>query len=124
MEIKTIQHQPLPKERKAITHRFTVAGTKVYVTVGLYEDGRPGEVFLTCAKQGSLERGLLHCLAVQISISLQHGIQLKKIVEKLCYVKFDPAGVTDNPDIPMVDSISDYLGKWLQRRFGGTDAKK
>jgi ribonucleoside-diphosphate reductase alpha chain len=108
----------LPPERKSLTHRFTLAGTNVYVTVGLYVDGSPGEVFLTCSKVGSLERGLLDTLAVMISMLLQQQVPLEVVCKKLCSVKFEPSGLTGNTQIPTADSIVDYLGKWLWLKFG------
>lgn len=118
-----IQHEKMPPVRNSITHRFTIrqgdplGALKVYVTVGLYEDGRPGEIFLTADKQGTLERGLLHCLALMVSTMLQHGISLAKVADKLKGVKFEPSGLTSNKKIPMVSSVADYLGRWLEQRF-------
>lgn len=116
-------HRPMPAERQSITHRVTIrkgdpmGSLKVYITVGLYEDGTPGEVFLTAKKQGSLERGLLHCLAVMVSTMLQYGVPLSKVCEKLTGVVFEPSGPTTNRQIPWVHSVSDYLGRWLRMRF-------
>jgi len=107
----------MPSERKSVTKRFSIEGFKGYLTVGLYDDGTPGEVFLTLRKPGSLERGLAHSLAIMISLLLQNGIPLSKVVSKLKGLQFDPAGVTGDPEIPMAGSIADYLGRWLERRF-------
>ena len=111
------EQERLPNERPSITHRFRIGKLKCYLTVGLYPDGRPGELFLVANKQGSLTRGLMHCLAVMVSLALQHGVPLAEVVDKLKLVKFDPAGLTGNKDIPMADSVADYIGKWLEKRF-------
>lgn len=110
-------HKPMPRERASVTHRFKVGGLKGYITVGLYEDGNVGEIFLTTEKQGTFERGLLHCLALMISVALQHGVPLEKVVEKLKGVNFEPSGFTKNPKIPMAASIVDYLARWLEDHF-------
>jgi ribonucleoside-diphosphate reductase alpha chain len=112
----------MPSERESITHRFKIGtgsagGLKGYLTVGLLGNGRPGEVFVTLKKTGSLERGLCHILAVIISVALQYGVPLEKIVEKLTDVSFEPSGFTTNPDIPYARSVVDYIGKWLSHRF-------
>jgi ribonucleoside-diphosphate reductase alpha chain len=110
-------HEKLPLERSGVTHRFKVADLKGYLTVNCYPDGRPAEVFLTVHQVGGLERGMSHALAVMISTALQHGVPLSKIVEKLKGMTFEPQGVTGNKDIPLVKSLADYLGRWLERRF-------
>ena len=107
----------LPNERTAITHKFTVGGHKGYLTIGLYEDGSPGEMFLTMAKEGSTISGLMDTLATSVSISLQHGVPLKHLVEKFAHSRFEPSGFTGNPDIPMAKSITDYVFRWLGARF-------
>lgn len=110
-------HRPMQPERQSITHRFKIGSLKGYITVGLYEDGSPGEVFLTAEKQGTFERGLLHSLAVLLSVALQHGIPLSKLVDKMKNVHFEPSGLTKNPNIPTAQSVVDYLGRWLEQRF-------
>jgi ribonucleoside-diphosphate reductase alpha chain len=107
----------MPAERKSLTHKFRVGTAKGYLTVGLYEDGTPGEIFLTTDKIGGLTRGLLSTVAVLASVMLQHGIPLEKLVEKLENLRFDPEGLTGNPQIPMAKSILDYVGKWLRLRY-------
>lgn len=109
---------PLPVDRQGVIHRFRVGDLKVYINVGLYEDGTPGEIFLTSHKKGSLERGLLNALAVMMSTMLQRGIPVTEIADKLCLMKFDPAGFTGNNMIPSADSVCDYIGKWLLLKFG------
>lgn len=110
-------HNALNPERGGITHKFTVGHLKGYVTVNLYPDGRPAEMFLTVDRVGGLERGMCHALAVMVSTALQHGVPLSKIVEKLKGMTFDPQGVTGNHQIPLVKSVADYLGRWLELRF-------
>jgi ribonucleoside-diphosphate reductase alpha chain len=109
--------QPLPSVRSAITHKFSVAGHEGYITVGLYPDGRPGEVFVQIAKEGSTISGLLDSWAITLSIALQHGVPLEAIVDKLAYMRFEPAGMTGNSDIPMAHSLIDYLCRWLILHF-------
>jgi ribonucleoside-diphosphate reductase alpha chain len=107
----------MPPERRSVTKRFSIGDLKGYLTVGLYDDGTPGEVFLILRKPGALERGLAHCVAIMISLLLQNGIPLSKVISKLKGLQFDPAGVTGDPEIPMAHSIADYLGRWLELRF-------
>lgn len=107
----------MPSERRSVTKRFAIGNLKGYLTVGLYNDGTPGEVFLTLRKPGSLERGLAHSLAIMISLLLQNGIPLSKVVSKLKGLQFEPAGLTGDSEIPVAGSLADYLGKWLELRF-------
>ncbi|MFH1236124.1 MAG: vitamin B12-dependent ribonucleotide reductase [Parcubacteria group bacterium] len=107
----------LPDERKSITHKFTVAGHEGYITVGLYDDGKPGEVFITMAKEGSTISGLMDALATVVSVSLQYGVPLKTLVNKFSHMRFEPSGFTGNPDIPIAKSILDYIFRWLGRKF-------
>lgn len=113
----------MPSERKSVTKRFSIGNLKGYLTVGLYDDGTPGEVFLTLRKPGSLERSLSHCVAIMISLLLQNGVPLSKIVSKLKGLQFEPSGLTGDPEIPMAGSIADYLGKWLELRFPAAKAE-
>jgi ribonucleoside-diphosphate reductase alpha chain len=108
----------LPKERDAITHRFQVGEQEGYVTVGLYEDGRPGEVFITMSKEGSTTRGLMDSFATAISIALQYGVELHYLTDKFSGAKFEPSGMTDNRDLPQASSTIDYIFRWLGQRFG------
>ncbi len=111
-------HEKLPPERTGITHKFTINGhLKGYVTANCYQDGRLAEVFLTVHRVGGLERGMCSALAIMVSTALQHGVPLKKIVDKLKGMQFEPQGLTGNPDIPMVRSLADYLGRWLELKF-------
>jgi len=107
----------LPPTRPAVTHRFQVAGHKGYVTVGLYEDGSPGEIFITMAKEGSTLSGLMDALAATASLALQHGTPLYALCRRLAYMHFEPSGPTDNPEIPYAHSVVDYVFRWLALRF-------
>ena len=107
----------MPDEREAITHHFSIADHDGYVTVGKYEDGSPGEVFMKMAKQGSTVAGLMDSLAICMSLALQHGVPLQVMVDKLSHMRFEPSGFTGNPQIPMAKSIVDYLVRWLSAKF-------
>ena len=107
----------LPDERNAITHKFSVAGQEGYITVGMYEDGSPGEIFLVMSKEGSVVSGLMDSFATAISIALQYGVPLRTLVDKFSHMRFEPAGFTNNPDIPMAKSIVDYIFRWLGKKF-------
>ena len=114
----------LPNERQAITHHFRVADHDGYITVGMYEDGGPGEVFMKMAKQGSTVSGLMDSLAICMSLALQYGVPLQTLADKLSHVRFDPSGFTGNPDIPMAKSIVDYVVRWLSSKFLTEDEKR
>ncbi|MFZ1022666.1 MAG: vitamin B12-dependent ribonucleotide reductase [Thermoplasmata archaeon] len=107
----------LPDERKAITHHFSVGGHDGYVTVGLYPDGRPGEVFFRVTKEGSTVNGLMDSLGISMSMALQHGVPLKDLVRKLAHLRFEPAGATNNPKVRFAKSIPDYVARWLALEF-------
>ncbi|HUI38041.1 MAG TPA: vitamin B12-dependent ribonucleotide reductase [Thermoplasmata archaeon] len=107
----------LPDERKAITHHFQVGGHDGYVTVGLYPDGRPGELFFRVTKEGSTVNGLMDSLGISMSMALQHGVPLKDLVRKLAHLRFEPAGATNNPKIRFAKSIPDYVARWLAIEF-------
>ena len=107
----------LPDERQAITHKFSISGHSGYVTVGMYEDGTPGEVFIVMAKQGSTVSGLMDAFATSLSIALQHGVPLNTLVEKFNHLRFEPAGFSNNPEIPMAKSVVDYISRWLASKF-------
>jgi len=110
----------LPDTRRSITHKFNVAGHEGYITVGLYEDGRPGEVFLTMAKEGSTIGGLMDAFGTAISMSLQYGVPLQAYVDKFSHTRFEPNGYTKNPDIRIAKSIIDYIFRWLGLTFLST----
>ncbi|MFH1131888.1 MAG: vitamin B12-dependent ribonucleotide reductase [Pseudomonadota bacterium] len=111
-----VRHK-LPAERRSITHKFDVGGNQGYLTVGMYEDGRPGEIFIMMAKQGSTISGLMDSFATAISLALQHGVPLKLVVDKFSHTRFEPAGFTDNPKIGFAKSIMDYIFRWLDLKF-------
>ncbi|HEX2163060.1 MAG TPA: vitamin B12-dependent ribonucleotide reductase [Thermoanaerobaculia bacterium] len=113
----------LADERQAVTHKFSVAEHEGYITVGLYENGQPGEIFLTMAKQGSTVSGLVDSFATVVSIALQYGVPLATLVDKLSHTRFEPAGMTKNPEIPFAKSITDYIARWLASRFLSRDEK-
>lgn len=109
--------EKLPTTRDAITHRFEVAGYKGWLIVGLYSDGRPGELFVVISKEGSTVSGLLDGWAQSVSFGLQYGVPLEKYVEHLKGTNFEPAGRTNNPDIQEATSLFDYIARWLEKKF-------
>ncbi|HOL70421.1 MAG TPA: vitamin B12-dependent ribonucleotide reductase [Bryobacteraceae bacterium] len=111
----------LPDERQSVTHKFSIAGHEGYVTVGLYEDGTPGELFITMAKAGSTLSGLMDGFATAISFALQYGVPLKFLVDKFSHVRFEPSGWTANPKIPYAKSLLDYIFRWMGARFLGPE---
>ncbi len=121
--IEKIVYRPvrrkLPDERQSLTHKFSIGGHEGYITVGLYEDGTPGEVFISMAKEGSTISGLMDTLATSISYGLQYGVPLKFFVDKFSHVRFEPSGWTGNQQVPYAKSIIDYIFRWLGARFLG-----
>jgi len=113
----------LPDERRSITHKFDVGGHEGYITVGLYEDGQPGELFLTMAKEGSTISGFADAFAQAISYALQYGVPLQDLVDKFSHVRFEPSGMTRNPDIRFAKSIVDYIFRWLAAKFLSAEAQ-
>ena len=113
----------LPDERRAITHKFQVSGHEGYITVGLYPDGQPGEIFLKMAKEGSTVSGLMDSLATMTSIALQYGVPLRDLVNKFAHMRFEPAGFTGNAEIPIAKSIVDYVFRWMGSRFLSKDER-
>ncbi len=111
----------LPDERRAVTHKYQVAGHEGYITVGLYPDGQPGEIFLKMAKEGSTVSGLMDTLATMTSIALQYGVPLRDLVNKFAHVRFEPSGFTGNPEVPIAKSIVDYVFRWMGSRFLSKD---
>ena len=107
----------LPDTRKAITHKFDVAGHEGYITAGLYDDGMPGEVFITISKEGSTIAGLMDAIATLVSVSLQYGVPVDSLVRKFEHVRFEPSGMTRNAEIPMAKSLVDYIFRWLAMEF-------
>ena len=111
----------LPEERQSITHKFSIGGHEGYITVGMYEDGTPGEVFISMAKEGSTISGLMDSFATSISYALQYGVPLKFFVDKFSHVRFEPSGWTGNKQIPYAKSIMDYIFRWLGAKFLGPE---
>ncbi len=111
-----VRHR-LPDERQAITHKFSIAGHEGYITVGLYEDGVPGEIFITMSKEGSTISGLMDAFATSVSMALQYGVPLRVLAEKFSHMRFEPSGFTNNKEIPIAKSILDYIFRWLAKKF-------
>ncbi|HSM93789.1 MAG TPA: vitamin B12-dependent ribonucleotide reductase [Anaeromyxobacteraceae bacterium] len=107
----------LPDERRAVTHKFSIGGHEGYMTVGMYDDGSPGELFVTMAKEVSVVSGLMDSFATSISMALQYGVPLKVLADKFSHTRFEPSGFTGNPDIPIAKSITDYIFRWLSLKF-------
>ncbi|MEI6887262.1 MAG: adenosylcobalamin-dependent ribonucleoside-diphosphate reductase [bacterium] len=112
-----VQRRELPIERVSITHKFIVAGHKGFITVGLYEDGKPGEIFLSMSKEGSTLRGIMDAWAISMSLCLQYGVPLRDLIKNYAHVRFEPAGMTNNKNIPIAKSVVDYLARWLALKF-------
>jgi ribonucleoside-diphosphate reductase alpha chain len=112
-----VKRRRLPEERAALTHKFSVSGHEGYLTVGLFEDGTPGELFCTMAKEGSTISGLMDVFATAISLALQYGVPLRVLVEKFAHTRFEPSGFTKNQEIPMASSVCDYIFRWLGLKF-------
>jgi len=111
------RRERLPDTRQSITHKFSVNGHEGYITVGLFDDGRPGELFITMAKEGSTVGGLMNAFGTAISMSLQYGVPLEDYVRKFTHMRFEPQGFTKNPDIRMAKSLIDYIFRWLGITF-------
>ena len=107
----------LPDERHSLTHHFSVGGQEGYVTVGLYEDGLPGELFIRMAKEGSTFSGLMDSFATAVSLALQYGVPLRVLCDKFSHTRFEPNGWSGNPKIGYAKSLTDYLFRWLELRF-------
>ena len=119
------RRQRMPRERQSITHKFSLGGHEGYITAGMYEDGTVGEIFLTdIGKEGSTLRGMMNAFATAISIALQYGVPLETLVQKFSYMRFEPEGITTNPEIPFAKSMPDYIMRWLASRFLDTDAQE
>ncbi len=117
---RPVRHK-LPDERRSLTHKFSIGGHEGYITVGMYDDGSPGEIFITMAKEGSTISGLMDSFATAISFNLQYGAPLKFLVDKFAHVRFEPSGWTGNPQIPYAKSIMDYIFRWLGAKFLGPE---
>jgi ribonucleoside-diphosphate reductase alpha chain len=112
------ERRKMPRERESITHKFSIAGHEGYITAGKYEDGTVGEIFLTdIGKEGSTLRGMMNAFATSVSIGLQYGVPLEVFVKKFSHMRFDPEGITSNPEIPFAKSMPDYIMRWVASRF-------
>ncbi len=118
------QREKMPAERASVTHKFSIGGHEGYITVGMYEDNRPGEIFIKMSKEGSTLSGIMDGLALTISLGLQYGVPLKVFVDKLLNTRFEPSGITANPNIRFVSSVLDYIARWLGGRFISPDYLK
>jgi len=114
----------MPVERASFTHKFSVGGHEGYITVGMYEDGRPGEIFIKMSKEGSTLSGVMDGLALTISLGLQYGVPLKVFVDKLLNTRFEPSGITGNANIRFATSVLDYIARWLGGKFISSDYLK
>ena len=111
----------LPDERKSITHKFSIAEHEGYITVGMYENGDPGEMFIIMSKEGSTISGIMDSFATSVSIALQHGVPISVLIGKLKHTRFEPSGFTKNSNIPIASSIMDYIARWLEMKFLSSD---
>jgi ribonucleoside-diphosphate reductase alpha chain len=114
---RKMRRRRMPDERRAITHKFQIGNHQGFITVGLYDDGTPGEVFITMSKEGSVISGLMDSFATSISIGLQYGVPLEVLVNKFVHMRFEPSGYTSNPQIRIAKSITDYMFRWLALKF-------
>src|SRR2546427_4752706 len=111
------KRRKLPSERQSLTHKFSIGGHEGYITVGKYDDGNPGEIFIKMSKEGSTLSGFMDGFALSVSIGLQYGVPLKALVDKFINTRFEPSGYTGNKEIPYAKSVLDYIGRWLGGRF-------
>lgn len=111
--------QTLPSTRESVTHKFSVARHEGYLTVGLYPDGRPGEIFLKMAKEGSTLSGMCQAFCLAFSLAMQYGLSVEEACKRFRGMRFEPMGATSNPDIPEASSIIDYIARYLERAYGG-----
>ncbi len=112
-----VTREALPSTRESLTHKFSVANIEGYLTIGLYEDGRPGEIFIKISKEGSAISGFCQAFCRAFSLSLQHGLSVGEAVQRFKGMRFEPYGQTSNPDIPEASSIIDYLARYLELHF-------
>ena len=116
-DLTSVRRRRLPDERKSITHKFKIGSHAGFITVGLYDEGTPGEIFITLSKEGSTLRGMLDAFATSVSIGLQYGVPLKTLVSKFSHVRFEPSGFTQNANIRVAKSVIDYIFRWLALKF-------
>ena len=113
----------LPDTRHSLTHKFSIAGHEGYITVGMFEDGTPGEIFLVMSKEGSTISGLMDAFATSISLAFQYGVPLRALIDKFSHMRFEPAGFTTNAEIPIAKSVMDYIFRWLASKFLDQDER-
>lgn len=113
----------LPATRRSITHRFTIANHEGYLTIGLFDDGSPGEIFVKMAKEGSTLSGMVQAFCRALSLAMQYGLSLEEVVDRFKGMRFEPMGMTNNPDIPEVLSIVDYVAQYLELEFSSRGRK-
>jgi len=118
------QRESLPITRSSITHKFQIMGHEGYLTIGLFEDGRPGELFVKMAKEGSTLSGLMQAYCRAMSLALQYGLPLEEAVQRFKGMRFEPMGPTSNPDIPEAMSIIDYVARYLELNFAHDDERR
>ena len=121
--VETPKRRKLPDERHSITHKFDIAGHEGYITVGLFDDGTPGEIFLVMAKEGSTISGFADAFAQAISYALQYGVPLQALVDKFSHARFEPSGMTKNPEVRFAKSIVDYIFRWMATKFLSSEAQ-
>jgi ribonucleoside-diphosphate reductase alpha chain len=121
--VETPKRRKLPDERNSITHKFDIAGHEGYITVGLFEDGTPGEIFLVMAKEGSTISGFADAFAQAVSYALQYGVPLQALVDKFSHARFEPSGMTKNPEVRFAKSIVDYIFRWMATKFLSAEAQ-
>jgi ribonucleoside-diphosphate reductase alpha chain len=116
----TTRREVLPQTRRSVTHKFAINGHEGYLSIGLFEDGRPGEIFIKMSKEGSTLSGLIQGFCRAFSLCLQHGLPIDEACERFRGMRFEPMGATSNPEIPECSSILDYVARYLQYEFCGT----
>jgi ribonucleoside-diphosphate reductase alpha chain len=121
VDAERLARRRLPDERRSITHKFSIGGHEGYMTVGMYDDGAPGELFVTMAKEGSVVSGLMDSFATSVSMALQYGVPMKVLCDKFSHTRYEPSGFTGNPDIPIAKSVTDYIFRWLSLKFLPSD---
>jgi ribonucleoside-diphosphate reductase alpha chain len=121
--VETPKRRKLPDERHSLTHKFDIAGHEGYITVGLFEDGTPGEIFLVMAKEGSTISGFADAFAQAVSYALQYGVPLQALVDKFSHARFEPSGMTKNPEVRFAKSIVDYIFRWMATKFLSPEAQ-
>lgn len=117
-----VARQSLPDTRDSITHKFSVGGHEGYLTIGLYTDGSPGEIFIKISKEGSALSGMCQAFCRAFSLAIQHGLSVSDAVVRFKGMRFEPHGLTSNPEIPLADSIVDYVARYLELHFAGSHA--